>query len=95
MDSTPVTSTPQEVTVSWNKWVRRCHRWIAITFTVTVVVALVAVGQQDPAPWLFYLPLVPLVLLLATGLYLFVHPYASSWRSSRRAAAEAGPRFAR
>jgi hypothetical protein len=45
MDSTPVTPNPQEVTVSWNKWVRRSHRWIAITFTVTVVVALVAVGQ--------------------------------------------------
>jgi len=76
--------------VSWNKWVRRSHRWIAITFTVTVVVALVAVGQQDPAPWLYYLPLAPLVLLLATGLSLFVQPYASSWRR-RRAAGEARP----
>jgi hypothetical protein len=32
-----------------------------------------------------YSPLLPLALLLLTGLYLFVLPYATRWRSGRRA----------
>ena len=31
-----------------------------------------------------YLPLLPLFLLLFTGLYMFVLPYATEWRSGRR-----------
>jgi hypothetical protein len=31
------------------------------------------------------LALLPLALLLLTGLYLFVLPYATMWRSGRRA----------
>jgi hypothetical protein len=34
------------------------------------------------------LPLLPLALLLFTGLYLFVLPYATKWRSGRRTAHE-------
>jgi len=32
-----------------------------------------------------YSPLLPLFLLLFTGLYMFVLPYATSWRSEKRA----------
>lgn len=31
-----------------------------------------------------HVPLFPLALLLFTGLYLFVLPYATRWRSGRR-----------
>jgi hypothetical protein len=31
-----------------------------------------------------YAPLLPLALLLVTGLYLFVLPHAAKWRSGRR-----------
>jgi hypothetical protein len=31
-----------------------------------------------------YVPLFPLALLLLSGLYLFVLPYATRWRSGRR-----------
>jgi hypothetical protein len=31
-----------------------------------------------------YSPLLPLALMLLTGLYLFVLPYATKWRSARR-----------
>jgi hypothetical protein len=34
--------------------------------------------------WVSYVPLLPLALLLFTGLYLFVLPYAAKWRSGRR-----------
>jgi hypothetical protein len=68
-----------------NKWVRQIHRWLAIVFTVTVVVTFVALAQEDPVVWVSYVPLLPLALLLFTGLYLFVLPYAAKWRSGRRA----------
>jgi hypothetical protein len=69
-----------------NKWVRQIHRWLSIVFTVTVIANFVAMAQGDgmPPPWVTYSPLLPLALLLFTGLYLFVLPYASKWRSLRR-----------
>jgi hypothetical protein len=72
--------------VNWNKWVRQLHRWLAITFTVTVIITFVALAQQDPVIWVSYVPLLPLALLLFTGLYLFMLPYATGWRSGRRTA---------
>jgi heme A synthase len=74
--------------MNWNKWVRQIHRWLAVTFTVTVIVAFVALAQEEPAVWVSYLPLLPLALLLFTGLYLFVLPHAIKWRSGRRTALE-------
>jgi hypothetical protein len=40
-------------------------------------------GQQQPAFWVYLLALVPLFLLLFTGLYLFVLPYATKRRGGR------------
>ena len=40
-------------------------------------------GQEAPAYWVYLLALVPLFLLLFTGLYLFVLPYAVKWRGQR------------
>jgi hypothetical protein len=70
--------------LNWNNWVRQIHRWLSIAFTVAVLVTFVALGQKQPVVWVSYLPLLPLALLLFTGLYLFVLPYASKWRSGRR-----------
>ncbi|MFI7708268.1 hypothetical protein [Nonomuraea sp. NPDC049480] len=69
-----------------NKWVRQIHRWLSIAFTVTVIICVVALLQEEPAVWVFYLPLAPLALQLVTGLYLFVLPYATKRRSGRRTA---------
>ena len=71
--------------MNWNKWVRQSHRWLSVAFTLAVIAAIVALAQKDPIVWVSYLPLPPLVLLLLTGLYLFVLPYVSKWRSARRA----------
>jgi len=73
--------------LNWNKWVRQTHRWLSIAFTVAVIVNIVnivALGQEEPAVWVGLLALLPLALLLFTGLYLFVLPYATTWRSGRR-----------
>ncbi len=68
-----------------NTWVRQVHRWLAIAFTVTVVATFVALAREEPVVWLSYVPLLPLALLLVTGLYLFALPYIAK-RRSRRAA---------
>jgi hypothetical protein len=70
--------------VTGNKWIRQIHRWLAIAFTVTVIVTFVALAQQDPIVWISYTPLLPLALLLGTGLYLFALPYTVKWRRARR-----------
>jgi heme A synthase len=70
--------------LNWNKWVRQTHRWLSIAFTVAVVVNSVAVVQGTYSNRLGLLAVFPLALLLFTGLYLFVLPYANRWRSGRR-----------
>jgi len=73
--------------VNWNAWIRQIHRWVAIAFTVTVIANFIVLGQGRgmPPPWVTYSPLLPLALLLFSGLYLFALPYIASWRSRRRA----------
>ncbi|MEU4560097.1 hypothetical protein AB0F72_17075 [Actinoplanes sp. NPDC023936] len=66
-----------------NTWIRQCHRWLAIAFTVTVLVTTVALAQEDPVLWVSYLPLLPLALLFFSGLYLFVLPYLARRRAAR------------
>jgi hypothetical protein len=72
--------------LSWNKWIRQFHRWVSIVFTVTVIANFVAMAMEKPPDWLVYSPLAPLFLLLFSGLYMFVLPYAAKWRDARRTA---------
>ena len=69
--------------MNWHIWIRQIHRWVSIAFTLTVIanfIALARSGGGMPPPWVTYSPLLPLALLLFTGLYLFVLPYASRRR---------------
>lgn len=68
--------------MNWNKWTRQTHRWLSIAFTVTVIATFIALAQEEPAVWVSYTPLLPLALLLFTGLYMFVLPYAKKWRAA-------------
>lgn len=72
--------------MSMNNVVRQTHRWLSIVFTLTVIANFVAMGlgQKQPIPWVTYAPLLPLALLLLSGLYLFVLPYYTRARSGRR-----------
>ena len=67
--------------MSWNKWIRQVHRWLAVILTLTVIACFAALGAGNPPQWIFYLPLPPLFLLMFTGLYLFVLPYLARRRS--------------
>jgi archaellum biogenesis protein FlaJ (TadC family) len=72
--------------MTWNKRVRQTHRWLSIVFTVAVLIdTVVAVTVPDAPVWVYLLPVPPVLLLMASGLYLFALPY----RSRRLVAREA------
>lgn len=68
-------------------WVRQSHRWLSMIFTATVIANFVVRVWGEPPFWITYSPLPPLFLLLFSGLYMFVLPYAAKWRSGRRVGA--------
>ena len=72
--------------MNWNTSVRQIHRWLSIVFTATVIANFVAMGLGEPPALIVYSPLLPLFLLLFTGLYMFVLPYAAKLRGGRGAA---------
>ena len=63
--------------------IRRLHRWLSITFTVFVILNFAAMGHEQVALVVGSLTLVPLALLLLTGLYMFALPYVARWRTAR------------
>jgi ABC-type polysaccharide/polyol phosphate export permease len=71
----------KEVRVS--KIIRQVHRWTSMAFMAVVVAifAMLGVGQQ-PAQWIYYLPLLPLFLLMLTGVYMFFQPYVARRKAS-------------
>ena len=71
-----------------NLWIRQLHRWLSIVFTATVIANFVVRGCGEPPLWVVYSPLVPLFLLLFSGLYMFVLPYTAQRRSGRLANAQ-------
>ncbi len=50
--------------MNWDRRIRQLHRWLSMLFTIAVaaIFMLLAAGQQ-PAQWIYYLPLAPLALL--------------------------------
>ncbi len=66
-----------------SKWIRQFHRWVSIAFTLGVLTYTIAMTQGEPPAWLGLFALVPLILLLVTGLYMFGLPYAARWRGGR------------
>lgn len=63
--------------MNFSKGIRQFHRWVSIIFTLTVIANFVQMAiKPGPPNWVTYAPLLPLALLLFSGLYLFVLPYA-------------------
>jgi hypothetical protein len=64
-------------------FIRQAHRWVSMLFTLTVIANFVdmAVRPGQPPGLVTYSPLLPLLLLLLSGLYLFVLPYLSKRRA--------------
>jgi hypothetical protein len=68
--------------IGMSKFIRQFHRWVSIAFTLGVIAntVIIATGEREPDFWVYLLALIPLALLLLTGLYLFILPYAARWR---------------
>lgn len=73
-----------------HQWIRQIHRWLSIVFTLTVIANFAAMTRGQPPAWITYSPLLPLALLLFTGLYMFVLPYATRSRTARRPSPQPG-----
>jgi hypothetical protein len=78
----------KEIQLNMNIWVRQFHRWLSIAFTVTVIANFITRGLGETPLWVVYSPLIPLFLLLFSGLYMFVLPYTAKGRIGRRAGAQ-------
>ena len=67
--------------MNWNKLIRQTHRWLSIAFTLAVIANVIGmmIGRQEV--WVGLLALAPLILLLISGLYMFVLPYMSKLRT--------------
>ena len=63
-------------------WIRQSHRWLSIVFTLTVVANFAARIFGEPPVWVTYSPLLPLFLLLFSGLYMFALPYVVKQRNA-------------
>ena len=70
--------------MTWNNGIRQTHRGLSIVFTATVVANFIAMAAGEPPMWLVYSPLLPLFLLLFSGMYMFVLPFAGKARGARR-----------
>ena len=70
--------------MNWRLWIRQFHRWVSVAFVVAVIANLVAMARGEPPALVVYSPLLPLFLLLLTGLYMFVLPYAAKRRNEDR-----------
>jgi hypothetical protein len=58
-------------------FIRKTHRWLSMVFTLTVLanIAVMSVREGQPPAWITYSPLLPLAILMFSGLYLFWLPY--------------------
>ena len=61
--------------MDWNVRIRRIHRWLSLAFVAAVLMNIGAMVIGSQAVWIGLLALVPLIPLMATGLYMFALPY--------------------
>jgi len=74
-----------------NRWIRQIHRWLSILFTIGVIANIINIfgmGQEQPAVWVGMMALIPLILLMLTGLYMFALPYFARGGGARVTPAE-------
>jgi hypothetical protein len=67
------------------RFIRSFHRWTSIAFTLTVITNFVAIGflgQAGVPPLVTYSPLLPLFLLLFSGLFMFFQHYFGRRRAA-------------
>lgn len=68
-----------------NALFRQLHRGVAMLFTLLVAANFAAMAIGRVPAWLTYSPLLPLLLLMASGLVMFFQPYVARRRSTQGA----------
>ena len=76
----------------WNTAIRQGHRWLSIIFTATVLANFVAIARGEPPAWIVYSPLLPLFLLMFSGLYPVSYTHLDVYKRQGPACATAGRR---
>jgi hypothetical protein len=61
-------------------WTRQIHRWMSILLVASIFAYPFVMKIKGLPHWVVYGPALPLIVLLVTGLYLFVQPHARKWR---------------
>jgi len=64
--------------MNWSAWIRQFHRWMSVLFTVCVLANFAVNGLGAPEAvslGVGFFTLLPLFLLLFSGLYMFALPY--------------------
>ena len=61
--------------LTFNRLIRQAHRWLSIAFTLLVIANFVGLALHKQSTALGLATLVPLFLLLFSGLYMFALPY--------------------
>ena len=64
-----------------SQMIRTTHRWLGVMLIALTLINIVAFAIGQAIPWLYYLPLAPLFLLMLTGLYMFALPYVRRGRA--------------
>ena len=66
--------------MTFPRLIRDTHRWLGMSLIVLTIANIIAIGTGNAMDWLTYLPLLPLILLMLSGLYMFVLPYLAKNR---------------
>lgn len=56
--------------------IRQTHRWLGMILTLSVLANFVAMALGPPPAAITYAPLLPLALLMISGMYMFFRPGA-------------------
>jgi ABC-type polysaccharide/polyol phosphate export permease len=74
-----------ETAMNLSSWIGQFHRWMSVVFITVVAAIFTMLGSgNEPAQWVYYLPLLPLAFLTLTGLYMFALPYVARGRTAAR-----------
>ena len=58
--------------MTFQDWIRQTHRWLGIVLTLAILGNFLAMGFGPSPAIVVYAPLVPLVLLVISGLYMYL-----------------------
>ena len=58
-----------------NAFIRSAHRWLGMVTVVAVILNIVALSMRVQAFWIGLLALIPLILMMVSGVWMFFQPY--------------------